>query len=85
MKKIIKLEKFGMGWQFTLSNGGTYRTNEEGEGLWYYCKSGSMIRENGEWVPHYEYKQTSGTSEFSLPSDRKKTQNKIYREFKQEE
>lgn len=85
MKRIRSLTRFGKsGWEFTLANGKSYRTNGNGEGLWVYAKSGNMVRGKYGWEPHYEFRQVEGTGQFDLPRDRKKAQNKIYRYFEEE-
>lgn len=81
----ITLEKYGEnGWEFTV-DAQSYRTNKEGEGLWEYQKSGvtSVDYVDGErkYSPVYEYKQTVGTCDFSLPRDEKRARRKIYYEF----
>jgi len=67
------MERIGnKGWEFTIKGKKTYRTNGNGEGLWI-------------WVDYKaNWKQIVGTSQFSLPKDRKKAYRKIYYYFIEE-
>ena len=80
--KII-LAEHDNGWEFTVdcdvNNSVHYRTNRDGEGLWIWTRTGSLTKHNGEYYEEYDWKQIEGTSQFSLPRDRKKAYDKIRR------
>jgi len=66
-KKLIMLDENELGWFFTVK-GQEFKTNRNGDGLFHKLM-------NGNWA------QSLGTCQFSLPHDRKKAYQKIYRIF----
>jgi hypothetical protein len=71
----ISMERFGeTGWQFEV-NGTEYRTDKHGGGLWEYMPTGAWYPDTNKSV--YEFKQTLGTSQFSLSTDRKRAYGQI--------
>lgn len=92
-KMQIELTQFGKnGWEFTVITDGqqraTYRTNGEGDGLWCYQKNGGTnidyVDGQPKYSPCYEFKQTIGTCDFSLPRDEKRARAKIRYEWSKE-
>jgi len=80
-RRIKELNQYGSsGWEFKIKNT-RYRTNGSGEGLWNKMKTGSMIKAKKGYKPHKEFKQVIGTTQFSLPKERKKARSKIYYNF----
>jgi hypothetical protein len=74
MMKIIKsFEEYGNGWMWVLVTGKIYRTNREGEGLFYI--------DHG--VHHYDVRQLTGTCQFSLPRERQAAMRKVRDEFRE--
>lgn len=88
----ITLDRYGeSGWEFSVTatdpitdETGTsrYRTNPAGDGLWLYRASAT------QWYPDgsafMEYQQIRGTSQFWLPTDRKRAYDKIRYEWSRE-
>ena len=80
----IHMDRYGeTGWKFSVNfiNALTdeqitwrLRTNPAGDGLWAYCASGSWYSDGSSVM---EYKQTHGTCQFWLPTDRKQAYDKI--------
>ena len=87
----IKMERYYDGWEFSVTTQSMfddapitrrYQTDREGYGLWQYVKSTTSWYPDGR--PFYEWKQTSGTCQFSLPNDRKRAYDKIRYAFRPE-
>lgn len=80
-RRIKELERYGKsGWEFKIKNT-RFRTNGSGEGLWSKMKTGAMRKTKEGYKPHKEFKQVTGTAQYSLPKDRKKARSKIYYDF----
>jgi len=83
-KELGKRDSFGMwtgcglfaptwgGWTWQIRDGRTYRTDEEGHGLWLWLEQAG------------EYKQVMGTCQFSLPRDRKATLRRLNADARKE-
>ncbi len=85
MKLSIVLDRYNGGWQWTAYADSheheieSARTNEQGNGLWVWCKCADQWYADGR--PYYEYKQKLGTCQFSLPNNRKRAYGQLYRMY----
>jgi len=86
----IRLSRYGKaGWEFSVTQDfpdgpmtHRYCTTEAGDGLWEYCASPNSWYPDGR--PVMEYRQTRGTSQFWLPTERKPAYDKIRHEWQKE-
>ena len=87
MKIISGLQQYGdYGWAWTEpdyigQSSCRCRTNGDGEGLWYWARSGATNLP--EMTPVMEWKQIMGTCQFYLPRNRKAAYSRLYRRWKQ--
>lgn len=80
-KQIVRgsFQPYGNGWTWQIVDDegkiSTYRTNENGGGLWQ-CGT-----HTGVWAHNHEDKQITGTSQFSLPSLKESARRAVKRYF----